>query len=170
MNTVFLVARVIHVLMAALWLGSVVLIAFYLMPVIENMGPDGGKVMAGLDRKGLVKFMASISGFTLLTGLYLYWHLTEGFDPARSGMLDATVFGAGGVLGMAAGVIGGAVVGRASKQASALAAKIPTMPEKDRGAAVAQLQALKHKLSSFGRIVVVLLVITITLMAIGHYV
>ena len=56
--------------------------------------------MSAMERRGLVIFFSSIGGMTVLTGLYLYWHLTGGFDPSQSGTTEAKVFGAGGVLGI----------------------------------------------------------------------
>jgi len=84
--------------------------------------------------------------------------------------LPAKVFGAGGVLGIIALIIGGSVVGRSAKKAAELSTKIAAMPEKQRGPAIAEVQALRKKMVTFGNVVIVLLAITITLMAIGHYV
>jgi uncharacterized membrane protein len=170
MNAVFLGARVVHVLGATLWLGAIFFISMYLMPVLQQAGPEGGKIMAGLERRGLVIFMSSVAGFTILTGFYLYWHLTGGFDPAMSGSHEAMVFGAGGVLGLIAGIIGGSVVGRSAKKASMLSAKMASLSEKDRAAVVAEIQQLRQKMVTWGHVVVVLLVITVVLMTIGHYV
>lgn len=169
MNAVFLSARVVHILSAALWLGAVVFISMFMMPALQQAGPEGGKIMSGMERRGLMTFMASIGGTTILTGLYLYWHLTGGFDPAQSGTIEARVFGAGGVLGLAAMIIGGSVVGRSAKKAAEIAAKMAAMPERDRAAAAEHIQQLRRKMVTFGHVVIALLVGTIVLMSIGHY-
>ena len=44
--------------------------------------------------------MAALGGITVLTGFYLYWRLTGGFDPALSATHGAMVFGTGGIAGL----------------------------------------------------------------------
>jgi len=170
MNTIFLGARVIHILCAAMWFGALVLLSLFLMPVLQQAGPEGGKIMGGLERRGLNAFMMSIAGTTILTGFYLYWHLTGGFDPAQSATVEAKVFGAGGVLGLAAMIIGGSVVARSVKKAAALGERLAGMAEKDRGPIAAEIQQLRRKVVTFARLVLALILITIVLMSIGHYV
>ena len=76
MNTstlLFLIIRPLHVLLAAIWIGSGVFMGIMLMPAIDASGPAGGAVMIGMNRKGLVPFFAALAGITVLTGIYLFW-------------------------------------------------------------------------------------------------
>jgi hypothetical protein len=170
MNTVFLGARVLHIVCAALWFGAIVFVSMFLMPVLQQSGPEAGKIMGGLERRGLVIFMSSIAGLTILTGFYLYWHLTGGFDHSMMGTTEAMVFGTGGILGLTAFVVGASVVGQSAKKATALGAKMAGMAEKDRPAAAAELQKLRQKMVTYGHLVMALMAMTIVLMSIGHYV
>src|SRR5580765_3919664 len=146
MNTVFLSARVLHIVCAALWFGAIVFVSMFLMPVLQQVGPESGKIMTGMERRGLVIFMSSIAGITILTGFYLYWHLTGGFDHAMMGTTETMVFGTGGILGLTAFIIGASVVGQSAKKVTALGAKLAGMAEKDRVAATAQIQQLRRKM------------------------
>ena len=92
-SLLFLILRPVHVLLAATWLGSAVFISLMLMPTIESSGPSGGAVMLGLNRKGLVPFFASLAGLTVLTGIYLFWRFTGGFDPEISRSHAGMAFG-----------------------------------------------------------------------------
>jgi len=121
MIQMFLVVRVFHVLFGAAWLGAAVFNAFFLMPAMQEAGPDAGKVMAALMRRKLPTFVASISGLTVLSGLYLYWRFTNGFDPALRGSRSVMVFGTGGVLGMTAAILAVSVVTRSMKRAVLIA-------------------------------------------------
>src|SRR5262249_54912621 len=112
----FLLVRAAHVLLATIWVGSVALTTFFLMPALEEAGPSAGPVMGALMRRKLPVFMSSIGGTTVLTGLYLYYRFTGGFDPALSASTAGKVFGTGGVAGIAALIIGGAVVSRNAKK------------------------------------------------------
>ena len=107
---------------------------------------------------------------TVLTGLWLYWWFTNGFNPADSASMSGRVFGAGGVLGLAAAVIGGSVVGRNMKRVIALLAQIDRTEAAGRSALMDQLLHHRQKAARGARIVAILLIVTIVLMAMGHYV
>lgn len=168
---VFLPIRVLHVLLAATWLGATVFITFLLMPVVDSTGPAGGQVMIGLNKKGLNAFFASMGGLTVLTGIYLYWRFTGGFDPAISRTNAGMAFGIGGLAGLLATIFGGAIVGRSAKGVVALMEQMSTITDGARKAAIVQeANVLKGKLSTWGMIVLLLQVVATVLMALGHYI
>ena|SRR5437870_884414 len=171
MNTMFLSIRALHVLLGATWLGFAVMVSLFLMPAIQETGPDGGKVMMALVRRRLPTFIPSIAGLTVLSGLWLYWHFTSGFDPAISASMGGRVFGAGGVLGLTAAIVAGSVVARSMKKVVALMGQMAqTNDAAARTALMDQATQLRRRAAMGGRTVAVLLVITIILMALGHYV
>ena len=51
MITLFLSVRVLHILLGATWLGAAVVVSYFVLPAIEQAGPDGGKVVNGLIRR-----------------------------------------------------------------------------------------------------------------------
>ena len=70
----FLTLRALHVLAGALWVGSAILTAFFVMPSIIATGPAGGQVMRVMAQvRKLPAYMNSVMGTTILTGLALYW-------------------------------------------------------------------------------------------------
>jgi hypothetical protein len=166
----FLFLRASHVVLAAIWVGTVVFTTFFVMPALQDAGPAGGPVMAALVRRKIPAFIASLGGMTVLTGLYLYYRFTGGFDPALSGSMAARVFGTGGLAGIVALIIGGAVVSRSAKKMADIGARLATTPEAQRGALVAEMNAARQKAATYSRIVVVLQMIAVICMAIGHYV
>jgi len=166
----FLLLRVTHVLLAALWVGATAFTTFYLMPALEESGPAAAPVMSSLMRRKIHVFMASIGGVTVLTGFYLYYRFTGGFDPTLSGSTGAMVFGTGGICGLFALILGGAVVSKNAKKMGELGARLATAPEAQRGALASELAAIRKKTATFSRIVIVLQMIAVALMAIGHYV
>src|SRR5688572_26579415 len=170
MNTFFLSVRVLHIVFGALWLGAAVFVSLLLVPAMRDAGPDAGKVMLGLGKRRIVTFIASISGLTVLTGLWLYWRYTDGFNPAFFRSPGAHIFGTGGVLGIIAAVIASSVVGRNMKRAIALLKEAETTDAAARPALMARVGQHRQKAATGGRIVMVLLLITMVLMAVGHYV
>ena len=170
-SLLFLIIRPLHVLLAAIWIGSGAFMAYLLMPTIESTGPSGGAVMLSLNRKGLVPFFASLAGITVLTGLYLFWRFTGGFDPEISRSHAGMAFGVGGVCGILAAVIGGSVVGRSSKQLVDLMTRAMPMPDgAEKAALMKTAEGLRSRIKSAGNIVLVLQVIALILMAVGHYI
>ena len=171
MNTLFLSARVLHILFGAIWLGAAIVVSFFLLPAIEQAGPDGGKVVAGMIRRKFDKFIPSIGGITVLTGFFLYWHYTAGFDPAMSASMGGRVFGAGGILGTIALIIAGSVVARNMRKVVALMKQASeTADAHSRAPILEQAGQLRRQAGKAGRIVALLLIVTMVLMALGHYV
>jgi hypothetical protein len=167
----FLAVRALHVLLAATWLGTTAFIYLFLSPALDEIGPAGGRLMDSLGRRGVHIFMSSVGGLVVVTGFWLYWRFTGGFDPAASGTMSARVFGAGGAAGLLSLIIGGAVVGRTSKKMTDLASKAIAAPEgPERAALMAQVESAKRRLPFWGRIVLALQVIALLCMAVGHYV
>jgi hypothetical protein len=167
----FLVIRVVHVLLAALWLGSTAFMVFFVMPAFTETGPAGAPMMGAFARKGLNAFMAVLGGIMVLTGFYLYWRLTGGFDPALSATHAAMVFGTGGIAGLISVIIGGAVVGRKMKRMEELGGKAMALPEgPERARLMSESNAARDGGVAGARIVLVLQMVALICMAIGHYV
>jgi hypothetical protein len=170
-SLLFLIIRPLHVLIAAIWIGSGIFMGYILMPTIETTGPAGGAVMLGLNRKGLVPFFAAIAGITVLTGIYLFWRFTGGFDPEISRSHAGMAFGVGGVAGILAAIIGGSVVGRSSKQLVEIMTRAMSMPDgAEKAGLMKTAEGLRGRIKSAGNIVIVLQLIALILMAVGHYI
>jgi uncharacterized membrane protein len=171
MNLVYLTARALHVLLGALWVGSVFFMVYFLSPAMAEAGPDGARVMAALMKRRVMNLIPVIALSTIVLGLWLYWRFTGGFDPAVSGSPAGMVFGAGGLIAIIAVHIG--ILGmrrntlRAMAQSKAMAA-MPDGPQKSQ--AMAAVQEFRSRAGTAGRITMVLLMVTTVLMAVGHYV
>jgi uncharacterized membrane protein len=169
-TAIFLLLRAAHVLVAAIWVGATFFITYFLFPTLQETGPAGGPVMGALMRRKLPVFQASLGGTAVLTGIYLYYRFTGGFDPALSGTRAAMVFGTGGLCGLAALIVGGSVVSRNAKKMAELGARLASAPETERAALAGQLAAHRSRAAAAARVVIVLQMIAVVLMAVGHYV
>ena len=168
---VFLGLRALHVLLAAIWIGSTVFVSYLLMPAMEQSGPAGGQVMMKINARGLTTYMAVLGGTTVLTGLYLYWRFTGGFGADVSSTHAGIAFGVGGAAGILAAIIGGSVVGRSANKLMEILEQAPRLPDgPEKGALLAQAATLQQRLKSGGSAVVVLQTIALLLMAVGHYI
>ena len=169
-TALFLSLRAAHVLLAAVWVGATVFTSILLMPVIEGSGPIGGQLMQNLEKKGMTAFFAAIGGTTVLTGIYLYWRFTGGFDPTISASHAGMAFGIGGVAGILAVIIGGSVIGRSSRKVLALMEQLPKASEAQKIALMKEADVLRGRMKTFGTLVLVLQLIALLTMAVGHYI
>jgi len=171
MTVVYLTARALHVLLGALWVGSVFVVVYFVSPSMAEAGPDAAKVMAGLMKRRLLNVIPIIALATIVLGLWLYWRFTGGFDPALSGSPGGMVFGAGGLIAIIAIHIGLLGMRRNTLRAIARSKAIAGMPDgAEKSQAMAAVQELRNRAATAGRITAVLLMVTVVLMALGHYV
>lgn len=169
--TTFLVIRVTHILLAAIWFGAAVAMMFFIIPAIKDAKAAGGVVMAGVARRKYPVIMQAIAGMTILTGFYLYYRFTQGFDPEISGSMGGRVFGTGGIAGVLSLVIGASIVGRSMKKIGDIMAQAGPMadgPEKAK--LLASVGPMQARAELFGKVVIFLMVVAIVAMSIGHYV
>jgi uncharacterized membrane protein len=166
----FLSMRVLHVVLAAIWFGAVFFNTLLLMPVVTQTGPAGGQVMQALVRKGMVALLASIGGMTIVTGVYLFWRFTSGFDPVVSASRAGMAYSIGALAGLIALILGGSITGRGAKRIVSLAEQLPSAPEAQRTGMMNEMTALKARVETTGKIVLALLFVALATMALGHYV
>jgi uncharacterized membrane protein len=167
----FLTIRAAHILVAALWIGSTVFMATLLMPAVDAAGAAGGQLMARLQRRGFPIYMEVIGVTTVLSGFYLLWHFTGGFDPSVSTSHAGLAFGVGGAAGILAGVIGGGIVGRSAKKLAQLSSGAMTIADDDvHRALLAEIASLKRRMKIGTRVVVGLQTTALVFMSVGHYV
>lgn len=168
---VYVVVRTLHVLVAALWVGSGVFLAAFLMPTIRRLGPQAAPVSEGIAQRGMGLFLELTGGVTILSGLWLYWEFTQGLDPAISFSAPGITFGLGGLFGIAASIVGGGIIGRSVKRARQLGATVAVMADgPEKSAHVATMARLRRRVALATRCDAILLVVALILMALGHYV
>lgn len=167
----FVAIRLIHILFGAMWFSIAVFAALWLMPAVSQAGPDGMKVMAALQRRGYVALFPVLAVTTVLSGIWLYWRATGGFDPDLSRTHAGMAYGTGGVLAIIAIVLGVAIIAPAGKRMMAAGetlAKTSDGPERAR--LLATLGELRKRVATAGAISAVLLAVAITLMAIAPFI
>ena len=170
MTEVYLATRVLHIVLGAFWMGAIVFVAFFLMPAVGEAGPDGAKVMAGLVRRQYLNLVPIVALVNILSGFWLYWRFTAGFDPGLSGTRGAIAFGTGGILAVVALHIGLLSMRRNVLRAMKLAGQAAQTPDAaEKAALVARAAALRLRAAKAAPIVAIMLLLTTALMAVGHY-
>jgi uncharacterized membrane protein len=163
--------RLIHILTGIFWVGSILFMARFLLPAARALGPAAGPVMDYLTRVGrLPQTILSAAGFTIVSGLTLYWHDSLGFQSEWMRTPTAMVFGTGGLLTIVALVIGLSVNTPTAKRLGALAGAIQAQGGKPSPDQAAELQRLQARLGVALRAVSGLLVLAAAAMAVARYV
>lgn len=151
-----LLARLLHIVVGVFWAGAIFFNALLLAPAIQDAGPDGGKVMGALARRGMLTVMPALGIVTILSGFWLYWIVSAGFNPDYMGSRPGMAYGFGMVTSLVALGIGLLVM-----RPSIL--KIAT-------AEPAQALVLRRRAAAAGRWVAVFVALAVITMAIGRYV
>ena len=165
METSFVVIRVVHIVTAAIWLGSSFFAGWFMMPAMRDVGPDAARVAAAIEKRRWFVIAPIIATTTVLSGFWLY----------RPYMGDAghaaALFGYGGVVGVIALALGAGVVSRSLSAATRLGAKAAAMSDgAERKAVLASAAALRARGLLFARVMSLLVIFTIVLMAIAKMV
>jgi uncharacterized membrane protein len=170
MNSLHLVLRVVHVLLAAFWAGSVFLMAIFLVPAVEEAGPAGGTVMQALTRRRMPRILIWTGVLTILTGLYLLWQLSHHFTASFMGSSSGILLSVGALLGIIALFVGVHMSKPAVDKLGALGAKVagsgaPPTPED-----LAQMERLRGRLKLATRLMAAMLAIALVCMALGPHI
>jgi hypothetical protein len=168
MDLTYAVLRLLHLVSGMLWVGIGLFLPVFLMPSVVEMGPDGGKLMNALQKRGFLTVLPLIALTTIVTGAILYWRMSGGeigtFFSTPMGM----AFGLGGISAITAYVIGitytrPAMVG----VATAVQAMQSASPE-ERERLQQTIQRLRARGTTGGKIVAVLILIAAILMALAR--
>jgi hypothetical protein len=153
-----------------LWVGFMVYMVAFLMPALQTVGPAAGQVMAALQRRRLMAFMPGVALLTLLSGLRLYWIMSDGFSPAYVHSRMGMTFGIAGLLAITAFVLGMTVTRPAMARMSALGAQLPTAGEAERPALQAEMARLRERGRRGSLGIVTLVLLAAVGMAVARYV
>ena len=169
MDLGYTILRLLHVGLGVFWAGAVFFTTFLLMPAMMEAGPDGAKIMAGLQRRGMLVVLPVVAIITIITGFWMYFRIAGGSaDWTRSG--TGMALGAGGVSAVLALILGFTVMRPAQARITTIAASLATTPEgPERAALGATMQKLRDRMVTMSRLIAYLLVITVALMAVARY-
>jgi len=171
MNSLVTGLRLVHILSGVYWAGTMFFFVSFLEPSLRSLGPDGGKVMIRMFERGYLKLLPVAAILTMLSGLWLLWILSDGFDAAYMGSRIGMALSTGGALAILAFVFGMLVMRPAAARIWEIARRLPQeADESARNNLMAEMGTLRAR-SVFGaRVVFALLVGAVALMAVARYV
>src|SRR5687768_16292301 len=129
-----ILARILHVVLGVLWVGSMYFVSVFLMPSLGEAGPDAGKVVTALARRKYMIFIPVVAIINMLSGLWLYWKVSSGFAPEYMGSGPGQTYGVGAVLAIIAFILGVTITRPAMMKATELAQAAMSAAPTDREA------------------------------------
>lgn len=170
-HTLYVVVRSLHILFGAFWIGSAALVALFVLPSVRAAGPAGGAVMQQLVQiRRMPNYILGASVVALISGAYLYWRASGGLHYQWILSRSGVTFSIGGLLALTAAAVGSFVTTPAAARMSAIGAHIrqrggPPSPDE-----AATMQTLQARMFMAAQLIFLLLVGTVTAMALGYYI
>lgn len=165
----YTILRLIHIFAGVFWAGAALMMAGFIIPSAKAVGPEGGKFMQQLARQNRFPLVMEVAGLlSVLSGLWLYWLVSGGFQlywiTSRAG-LALTV---GGVVAIAAYLLAYFFQKPAAKRIATLGKAIQTAGGPPSPEQVAELQAQQKKLAFGALLGAVLLALSVAGMALAR--
>ena len=163
--------RIIHVLSGVAWAGGVFMMASLVEPSARGTGPEGGKFMQYLAGPGKLPIYMTTSGLlSVLSGLYLMWVRSGGFNGEWFGTGQGIALSIGATAGILSAVIGNIMPRKARTEMARIGQQIQAAGGPPSPALLAELNVQRERLAQAGRITALLLVIAVIGMSLNGYV
>lgn len=166
-----IILRFLHVVGGVFWAGATFFIVAFGLPAIRAAGPGGQDFMRALTQRTRYSFAMGVGGVvTVLSGVLLYGYNSVWFRSGWAASGAGITFGIGGLAGIAALVIGGAVISQTSARLGELGQQVqagggPPTPEQ-----AAQLGAMQATIIRATQWNAALMAVSVIAMGIARYV
>lgn len=168
-QTITLLLRLVHILAGIFWVGTMFLLAGFLVPTVRETGREGGRFMQHLvQQRRLPVFLGIAVLLTVLSGLTMYARTVVATHGAWAGTRPGITYGIGAVAAILAAVAGMGIGGSAARRMVAVGREVAEAgrPSPDQQAEIGRLQA---RMALGSRIAAGLLVVAAGAMAIARY-
>jgi uncharacterized membrane protein len=167
-----IVFRVIHIIAAIAWGGSAFFFAIFLGPAAAELGPAAGPMMGYLvSRRKLTDVILRIAAFTVVGGLFLYWHDAGGFSGLGDfvGRADGFVLTIGALAGIGAFIEGLLVTKPSVKKLVAMGGAMAVPGAVPAPEEMAEFKRLQAKMKSAGMATLAMVTVAAFCMATARY-
>jgi uncharacterized membrane protein len=165
--TLTVVLRLIHILGGIFWVGTMIMLAAFLLPTARATGPEGGRFMQYLmQQRRLQVYLGSAMLLTVLSGIIMYARMAAATHGAWAGSRPGIAYGVGAVAAILAAAIGGSIGSSAGRKMLAVGRAIGGAgPSAEQQAELARLQA---RMALGARLAAALLVVAAGAMAVAR--
>jgi uncharacterized membrane protein len=160
--------RLLHILGGVFWVGTMILLAAFLLPTARATGREGGRFLQYLMRQQRLQLYLAVAMLaTVLSGIIMYGRMAAATHGAWAGSRPGIAYGFGAIAAILAAAIGGSIGSSAGRKLLAVGQAIgaggPT-PEQQ-----AELGRLQDRMALGARLAASLLIVAAGAMAIGRY-
>jgi len=163
------VLRLVHIVLGALWVGSVFALTAVVAPGMQALGLPLDPVMRTLEHRKFPQLMMTFAGLSILAGLAMLYKLSNGFQAAFMGSHFGSALSFGGLCAILALVIGASVQAPSAARAKAIRLDMKNTPRQGEDPRQAAVSALQRRIVTAGRVVLILLLLTVSAMAVARY-
>jgi uncharacterized membrane protein len=165
-NYVVIVLRLVHIISGIFWVGSGLAFFFFIGPTLGATAEAGQKFAQHLMIKTrFTAILTSSAILTVLAGAVLYWRDSDGLSSNWMHTAQGLGFGVGAFFALI-GLVFGTMVGSTNGALAKLGSQIQGKPTPDQ---MAQIGALRKRLSLVSPINAYSLIIAAIFMAIARY-
>ena|ERR1051325_8749649 len=171
MHAAVIALRLVHVLSAIFWAGTLLFTTFYLFPAAAKAGPAAGPVMGALRDRGFLLVVPVTAILTILSGATLLWIDAGSSWDAYMQTPTGRVFSMSGGLAILAFLLGMVMARPAGEKLMRLVPEAHTISDGPARMAVqAQIQQLQRRIALVSLIVAIMVILAGAGMAIARYV
>ena len=165
METTRIILRLIHIFSGTVWVGAAIFITLFLEPTVRAAGAEGGRFMERLvTQTPLVKYMTAASLLTVLTGITLYG-LDSNFALNWVLSQEGLIFTLGSLAGLGAYVTGQFLISPTAARIGALGGEMAMAGGPPSEVQLSEMSSLQGRAMRFGRIELILMVVSVAGMA-----
>jgi hypothetical protein len=170
MDLYMVVLRIVHIIAGAFWVGSALVVFFFLQPAAREVGPAASPLLMNLmQKRRLPDITLWAAGLTILAGLLMYWRVSGGLDTDWITSAQGITITLGAISAIVAVALGGSVVRPSMAEIGAIGREAaasggPPTPEK-----AARIQALQGRVTAAGKAIIPLLLFAVAAMASARY-
>ncbi len=162
MSYLIIVLRLVHILAGIFWVGSALMMAFYIGPTVGATAEAGQKFLQHfIGKTNIQKMMIASAGATVLAGALLYADKPAAWFSSSAGI----GFGIGAFFAVV-GFVFGILIARNTRAMAQLGAQAKGQPTPEQ---LAQLQTLQNRQRSYSTFNVSALILAVAFMATARY-
>ena len=162
MNIYLLILRLVHIFAGIIWGGGALIMEFFIGRSVAATGESGREFAQHLmTRLRMHNFMTVMAVSTVLAGVLLYWHQSNGFTSSWMHSGAGIGFTIGAVFGLIAFVFG-AIFGASNDKLAQVSAQIQGKPT---DAQLSQIQAIQKRIKTVSPIHTYTMILAMIFMA-----
>jgi uncharacterized membrane protein len=170
MNAELLILRLVHILGAIFWVGSLSFTSFFLIPALGASPAVAGQVMAGLQKRRLFTVLPIVALLTIASGIRLLSIAAADFSGAYFSTPTGRTFAASAIVATVGFLLSLLISRPAFVRVGRLGASLAATPDEGaRQRITAEMQRLSRRVTVANAIVVVLLIFAAAGMATARY-